>query len=231
MPSLPTHTTPRGDRTPRVPPPRCPRATPAGRPRRAPSASARAPSPHRTASSRVHSAEAPGRSKIDRRGESISIPSVRANRLTSCLFNSCANHDESGGAHAGQDPHGHGHGHGTNDSSSTVFGALGPPGSTLPGFTGVVPSSLDELFDTLELVDHAGEKLDPAVHFKGKVIGVYFSSGTCPGCVRFSPSLNAFTEINARDYVTVLVPGDRDESAARAYANRYPAFASVPYNR
>ena len=126
-----------------MPPPRCPRATPAGRPRRAPSASARAPSPHRTASSRVHSAEAPGRSKIDRRGESISIPSVRANRLTSCLFNSCANHDESGGAHAGQDPHGHGHGHGTNDSSSTVFGALGPPGSTLPGFTGVVPSSLE----------------------------------------------------------------------------------------
>ena len=160
-------------------------------------------------------------------------PYVRATRLTSCLFNSCANHDESGGAHAGQDPHGHGHGHGhgSNDSSSTVFGALGPPGSTLPGFTGVVPSSLDELFDTLELVDHAGEKLDPAVHFKGKVIGVYFSSGGCPGCVRFSPTLNAFTEINARDYVTVLVPGDRDESAARAYANRYPAFASVPYNR
>lgn len=161
----------------------------------------------------------------------FSSPYVRATRLTSCLFNSCANHDESGGAHAGQDPHGHGHGHGTNDSSSTVFGALGPPGSTLPGFTGVVPSSLDELFDTLELVDHAGEKLDPAVHFKGKVIGVYFSSGSCPGCVRFSPSLNAFTEINARDYVTVLVPGDRDEASARAYANRYPAFASVPYNR
>lgn len=214
------------------PPPRCPRATPAGRPRRAPSASARAPSLHRTASSRVHSAEAPGRSRIDRRGEYIFIPSVRATRLTPCLFNSCANHDESGGAHAGQDAHGHGHGHGgTNDSSSTVFGALGPPGSTLPGFTGVVPSSLDELFDTLELVDHAGEKLDPAVHFKGKVIGVYFSSGTCPGCVRFSPTLNAFTEINARDYVTVLVPGDRDEASARAYANRYPAFASVPYNR
>lgn len=213
------------------PPPRCPRATPAGRPRRAPSASARAPSLHRTASSRVHSAEAPGRSRIDRRGEYIFIPSVRATRLTPCLFNSCANHDESGGAHAGQDAHGHGHGHGSNESSSTVFGALGPPGSTLPGFTGVVPSSLDELFDTLELVDHAGEKLDPAVHFKGKVIGVYFSSGTCPGCVRFSPSLNAFTEINARDYVTVLVPGDRDEASARAYANRYPAFASVPYNR
>ena len=214
-----------------MPPPRCPRATPAGRPRRAPSASARAPSLHRTASSRVHSAEAPGRSRIDRRGEYIFIPSVRATRLTPCLFNSCANHDESGGAHAGQDAHGHGHGHGSNESSSTVFGALGPPGSTLPGFTGVVPSSLDELFDTLELVDHAGEKLDPAVHFKGKVIGVYFSSGTCPGCVRFSPSLNAFTEINARDYVTVLVPGDRDEASARAYANRYPAFASVPYNR
>lgn len=74
-------------------------------------------------------------------------------------------------------------------------------------------------------------KLDPAVHFEGKVIGVYFSSGSCPGCVRFSPTLNAFTEINARDYVTVLVPGDRDEASARAYANRYPAFASVPYNR
>jgi len=69
------------------------------------------------------------------------------------------------------------------------------------------------------------------VHFKGKIIGVYFSSGSCPGCVRFSPTLNAFTEINARDYVTVLVPGDRDEASARAYANRYPAFASVPYNR
>ena len=118
----------------------------------------------------------------------FSSPYVRATRLTPCLFNSCANHDESGGAHAGQDPHGHGHGHGTNDSSSTVFGALGPPGSTLPGFTGIVPSSLEQLFDTLELVDHAGEKLDPAVHFKGKVIGVYFSSGTCPGCVRFSPT-------------------------------------------
>lgn len=162
----------------------------------------------------------------------FSSPYVRATRLTPCLFNSCANHDESGGAHAGQDPQGHGHGHGgSNDSSSTVFGALGPPGSTLPGFTGVVPSSLEQLFDTLELVDHAGAKLDPAVHFKGKVVGVYFSSGTCPGCVRFSPTLNAFTEVNARDYVTVLVPGDRDEASARAYANRYPAFASVPYNR
>ena len=96
------------------------------------------------------------------------IPSVRATRLTSCLFNSCANHDESGGAHAGQDPHGHGHGHGTNDSSSTVFGALGPPGSTLPGFTGVVPSSLERTLRHTRARRSRGGKTRPRRALQGE---------------------------------------------------------------
>ena len=145
----------------------------------------------------------------------------------------CARHDDeaeighsSGGGHG----HGHGHGHG-GGAGSPVFGAIGPPGSTLPGFTGVIPASLEELFANLELVNHDGDPVVAKEAFENKVVGVYFSASHCPACVRFSPTLNAFTERNASDYVTVLVPGDKDEASAARYHKEVLGanFLSVPH--
>ena len=66
--------------------------------------------------------------------------------------------------------------------------------------------------------------------FENKVVGVYFSASRCPACVRFSPTLDAFTERNAADYVTVLVPGDEDEESAKRYHKTLGAnFLSVPF--
>ena len=142
----------------------------------------------------------------------------------------CARHDDdAGGGH----DHGHGHGHGQGAGAGTVFGAIGPPGSTLPGFTGTIPASLEELFATLELVDVKGDRVVAKEAFENKVVGVYFSASHCPACVRFSPTLDAFTERNAADYVTVLVPGDKDERSAARYhktlgANSSPSrFGSI----
>lgn len=144
----------------------------------------------------------------------------------------CARHDDDdaeigrpGGGHG----HGHGHGHG-GGAGSPVFGAIGPPGSTLPGFTGVIPASMEELFATMELVNHTGDPVVAKEAFENKVVGVYFSASRCPACVRFSPTLNAFTERNASDYVTVLVPGDEDERSAARYRETLGAnFLSVPF--
>ena len=143
----------------------------------------------------------------------------------------CARHDgdaeigRPGGGHG----HGHGHGHG-GGAGSPVFGAIGPPGSTLPGFTGAIPGSIEELFATLELVDHEGDPVVAKEAFENKVVGVYFSASRCPACVRFSPTLDAFTERNAADYVTVLVSGDEDEESAKRYHKTLGAnFLSVPF--
>ena len=139
----------------------------------------------------------------------------------------CARHDDD--ATIGRPGGGHGHGHG-GGAGSPVFGAIGPPGSTLPGFTGAIPGSIEELFATLELVDHEGDPVVAKEAFENKVVGVYFSASRCPACVRFSPTLDAFTERNAADYVTVLVPGDEDEESAKRYHKTLGAnFLSVPF--
>jgi len=143
----------------------------------------------------------------------------------------CARHDDDAtiGRPGGGHGHGHGHGHG-GGAGSPVFGAIGPPGSTLPGFTGAIPGSIEELFATLELVDHEGDPVVAKEAFENKVVGVYFSASRCPACVRFSPTLDAFTERNAADYVTVLVPGDEDEESAKRYHKTLGAnFLSVPF--
>ena len=143
----------------------------------------------------------------------------------------CARHDDDAtiGRPGGGHGHGHGHGHG-GGAGSPVFGAIGPPGSTLPGFTGAIPGSIEELFATLELVDHEGDPVVAKEAFENKVVGVYFSASRCPACVRFSPTLDAFTERNAADYVTVLVSGDEDEESAKRYHKTLGAnFLSVPF--
>ena len=147
----------------------------------------------------------------------------------------CARHDDDaeigpGGGHGHGHGHEGGHGHGHGGGAGTVFGAIGPPGSTLPGFTGTIPASLEELFATLELVDVKGDRVVAKEAFENKVVGVYFSASHCPACVRFSPTLDAFTERNAADYVTVLVPGDKDEQSAARYHKTLGAnFLSVPF--
>ena len=141
----------------------------------------------------------------------------------------CARHDDDATIGRPGGGHGHGHGHG-GGAGSPVFGAIGPPGSTLPGFTGAIPGSIEELFATLELVDHEGDPVVAKEAFENKVVGVYFSASRCPACVRFSPTLDAFTERNAADYVTVLVPGDEDEESAKRYHKTLGAnFLSVPF--
>ena len=143
----------------------------------------------------------------------------------------CARHDDDAtiGRPGGGHGHGHGHGHG-GGAGSPVFGAIGPPGSTLPGFTGAIPGSIEELFATLELVNHEGDPVVAKEAFENKVVGVYFSASRCPACVRFSPTLDAFTERNAADYVTVLVSGDEDEESAKRYHKTLGAnFLSVPF--
>ena len=94
-----------------------------------------------------------------------------------------------------------------------------PPGSTLPGFTGTIPASLEELFATLELVDTTAIAVAKEA-FENKVVGVYFSASHCPACVRFSPTLDAFTERNAADYVTVLSSGRQGRAIARRGTTR-----------
>ena len=95
----------------------------------------------------------------------------------------------------------------------------------------MIPASLEELFANLELVNHDGDPVVAKEAFENKVVGVYFSASHCPACVRFSPTLNAFTERNASDYVTVLVPGDKDEASAARYHKEVLGanFLSVPH--
>ena len=168
------------------------------------------PSPPPTASTRARSAEARARYERHR----------RAARVTTTTRRSAGR-----GADTATDTD-----TATGGAGSPVFGAIGPPGSTLPGFTGAIPGSIEELFATLELVNHEGDPVVAKEAFENKVVGVYFSASRCPACVRFSPTLDAFTERNAADYVTVLVPGDEDEESAARYHKTLGAnFLSVPF--
>jgi hypothetical protein len=55
----------------------------------------------------------------------------------------------------------------------------------------------------LDLEDEHGRPITAQEAFKDKVVGLYFSAGHCPGCVKFSPTLSGLTESHAGDLCTV----------------------------
>ncbi|MDR3740063.1 MAG: thioredoxin-like domain-containing protein [Terracidiphilus sp.] len=84
---------------------------------------------------------------------------------------------------------------------------------------------MSKLFAGATLVNHAGERVDPA-SLDGKLVGIYFSAHWCPPCRAFTPELAAYytEQVTAgAPLEIVFLSSDRDARAAAEY------FAGMPW--
>lgn len=103
----------------------------------------------------------------------------------------------------------------------------------LPGFAADTDAStnvIEQLFPD-DLIDAAENKHDTAASLDGKLVGLYFSSSTCRGCLVFSRILVPMRDRYADQFEVVLLGFDKSHAEMLDYMKNYEMkWLAIPWD-